>query len=139
MERPDELSSNVVFVRPESGGVLQDSVGEDSSFENDLVIRLRRRQRRLAAAVDHDRRARLSLRRRRSRDPRRDGVTGRGREELFSALPQHSSAESPASATSNPARRQRDEVHAMLDRLDAGVQESPTQNQRPKRGLPREH
>ena len=89
MERPGELSSNVVFVRPESGGVLQDSVGEDSSFENenDLVIRLRRRQRRLAAAVDHDRRARLSLRRHRSRHPRRDGVTGWGREELFSALP----------------------------------------------------
>ena len=45
-----ELLSNVVFVRPESGGVLQDSVGEDSSFENEskLVIRLSRRQRRLA-------------------------------------------------------------------------------------------
>ena len=45
-----QLLLNVVFVRPDSGGVLHNSVGEDSSFENknDLVIRLSRRQRRLA-------------------------------------------------------------------------------------------
>jgi FkbM family methyltransferase len=37
-----ELLSRVVFRGPESGGVLQDSVGEDSSFENkdDLVMRV---------------------------------------------------------------------------------------------------
>jgi len=35
-----ELLSGVVFEGSESGGVLQDSVGEDSSFENknDLVM-----------------------------------------------------------------------------------------------------
>jgi hypothetical protein len=35
-----ELLSRVVFRGPESGGALQDSVGEDSSFENknDLVM-----------------------------------------------------------------------------------------------------
>jgi hypothetical protein len=35
-----ELLSRVVFRGPESGGVLQDSVGDDSSFENknDLVM-----------------------------------------------------------------------------------------------------
>ena len=40
--RYDELLSRVVFRGPESGGVLQDSVGEDSSFENknDLVMRV---------------------------------------------------------------------------------------------------
>ncbi|MBM4012440.1 MAG: hypothetical protein FJ286_13845, partial [Planctomycetes bacterium] len=37
-----ELLSRVVFRGPESGGVLQDTVGEDSSFENknDLVMRV---------------------------------------------------------------------------------------------------
>ena len=37
-----ELLSRVVFRGPGSGGVLQDSVGEDSSFENknDLVMRV---------------------------------------------------------------------------------------------------
>jgi hypothetical protein len=38
----NELLSRVVFRGPESGGVLQDSVGEDSSFENknDVVMRV---------------------------------------------------------------------------------------------------
>jgi hypothetical protein len=38
----EELLSRVVFRGSESGGVPQDSVGEDSSFENknDLVIRV---------------------------------------------------------------------------------------------------
>ena len=36
-------------------------------------------------------------------------------------------------------RRQMDEVTAMLDGLAEGDTESTTQNQRPKRGLPREH
>ena len=33
-----ELSSNVVFVRRESGGVLQDSVGEDSSLDDEREL-----------------------------------------------------------------------------------------------------
>ena len=35
--------------------------------------------------------------------------------------------------------RQMDEVPAMLDGLAEGDQEGPTQNPRPKRGLPRDH
>ena len=34
----DELLSNVVFVRRESGGVLQDSVGEDSSLDDEREL-----------------------------------------------------------------------------------------------------
>jgi len=33
-----ELLSNVVFVRRESGGVLQDSVGEDSSLDDEREL-----------------------------------------------------------------------------------------------------
>ena len=37
-EQCGELLSNVVFVRRESGGVLQDSVGEDSSLDDEREL-----------------------------------------------------------------------------------------------------
>ena len=38
LARGSELLSNVVFVRRESGGVLQDSVGEDSSLDDEREL-----------------------------------------------------------------------------------------------------